>query len=66
MNTSSNTKKEIIDRLIERYGEEFKSPLARDLNVNVSTVRRIFNQKHDLPMVYEMAIEGLLSRNTRV
>lgn len=61
LNSSRNTKASIIERLVARYGEDFKSPLARDLGVHVSTVRRIFNQRDDLPLVYVLAIEKLLS-----
>lgn len=59
---SRNTKENLTNRLKSVYGEDFKSPLARELGVNVSTIRRIFNQKDDIPLVYKMAIEGLLSK----
>jgi hypothetical protein len=54
-------KAEVIERLVNRYGENFKTPLARDLRVDVSTIRRLFNSPEELPFLYEKAIEALLS-----
>lgn len=60
MSSSRNTKASITERLVARYGEDFKSPLARDLGVNVSTVRRLFNERESIPLVYVLAIENIL------
>lgn len=53
---SKNTKSHLIKKLTCKYGENFKSPLSRDLGVNVSTIKRIFNTNKDVPIVYEYAI----------
>lgn len=57
---SSNTKKRLIKRLINHYGENFKTPLSKDLDVDVTTIRRIFNQREEIPIVYQKAIDKLL------
>lgn len=64
MSSSKNSKQQLIDRLILAYGEDFKTPLSRDLGVNVSTIRRIFNQREEIPLVYVLAIDMVLSRST--
>jgi len=63
LTSSSCVKKRLVERLKARYGDDFKSPLARDLKVNVSTIRRIFNQREGMPYVYEIAIEKLLENS---
>lgn len=57
---SENQKNKLIDELVEYYGPGFKSPLARDLHVNLSTVKRIFNQRDGVPLLYYFAIKWLL------
>lgn len=54
---------ELKQKLVNFYGADFKSPLARDLKVNVSTVRRIFNQREEIPEVYRRAIENIISES---
>lgn len=61
MSSSSNTKTSLIKRLETVYGAHYKSPLARALEVNVSTIRRLFNSSKPLPLVYQKAIEKHLS-----
>lgn len=63
MSLFNKSKQQIIDQLKSHYGDDFKSPLARDLAVNVSTVRRIFNQKEEIPLVYERAIQSILCQS---
>jgi len=53
-------KTRLIKKLVQVYGDDFKSPLARDLSVNVSTIRRIFNQREAIPLVYQKAIIQLI------
>lgn len=54
------TRLKIVDALIKHYGENWKTPLSKDLGVNLSTIRRIFNQKEEIPIVYQKAIESIL------
>lgn len=53
-------KDELVEKLEKHYGENWKTPLSKDLGVNVSTIRRVFNQRDDIPLVYLYAIEKLL------
>lgn len=53
---SLSTKSQIEKKLIIKYGEDFKTPLAKELGVNVSTVRRMFNGPGELSRVNERAI----------
>jgi len=53
---SKNTKEQIISKLIDKYGENYKTPLAKALGVNVSTIRRMFNSDSDLSPVNKRAI----------
>lgn len=68
MPISKSTKKKLIKQLIAKYGENWKTPLAKDLGVDISTIRRIFNQREYVPILYIRAIENLLhedqNRNT--
>ena len=57
-------KAEVIERLVNHYGENFKTPLARDLRVDVSTIRRLFNSPEERPFLYEKAIQALLSEGS--
>ncbi len=50
------SKKALIKQLISVYGRNFKTKLATELGVDVSTVRRIFNTKDEIPRVYYFAI----------
>ena len=52
-------KKKLISVLKNKYGDAFCPPLARDLEVNVTTVRRIF-QRDKIPKVYCLAISKIL------
>ena len=60
LNTSKSTKGKLVSQLTLRYGADYKSALARDLKVNVSTIRRLFNQRDELPLIYVKAIEKIL------
>lgn len=60
---SKNTKEQIISKLVNKYGEDFKTPLARALGVNVSTVRRWFNSDKDLDQVTKKAILCILDHS---
>ena len=53
-------------RLIRSYGEQYKTPLAADLGVDVSTIRRIFNRAKPLDSLYVSAIENQLSQRGEV
>jgi len=57
---SKNTKQQIISKLVDKYGENYKTPLSRDLGVDVSTVRRWFNTDKGLDKVTEKAILCLI------
>ena len=50
------TRQNIIGALIKHYGENWKTPLSKDLEVNISTIKRIFNQREEIPLVYQYAI----------
>jgi len=54
------SKEEVIKKCIERYGENYKTPLAKALGVNLSTVRRMFNNEKDLSPVNQRAILCIL------
>lgn len=45
---SKITKKKLTNLLIDKYGKNYKTPLAKALGVNVSTVRRKFNSDKEL------------------
>lgn len=60
---SKNTKDQMIVELIKKYGKNYKTPLAKDLRLNVSTVRRMFNNDKELRLVNEQAILRILSRD---
>ena len=60
---SKNTKEQIISRLIEKYGENYKTPLAKALGVNISTVRRMFNSDRELSPVNKKAIMCILDHD---
>ena len=53
---SKNTKQQMIAKLIEKYGKNYKTPLAKALGVNVSTIRRMFNNDKELTPVNKKAI----------
>lgn len=53
------TRQQIIDALIKHYGSQWKTPLSKDLGVNISTIKRIFNQREEIPIVYQRAIERI-------
>ena len=53
-------KEELIKRLQAKYGANFKMPLSKDLGVNVSTVRRMFNQRERINPVWIRAINDVL------
>lgn len=53
-------KADLEKRLIEVYGEDFKTPLAADLVVDVSTVRRAFNRPRPLSSLFAGAVEHQL------
>lgn len=57
----NNSKEKITERLIVKYGENFKTPLAKDLGVDVSTVRRLFNCDRELPAISRAAILWILN-----
>lgn len=57
---SKSTKQQIIAKLIDKYGENYKTPLAKELGVDVSTVRRMFNQRGDLSPLAKRAIICIL------
>ena len=57
------TRQKIIKALIKHYGENWKTPLSKDLGVNLSTIRRIFNQREEIPIVYQRAIERITDGN---
>lgn len=63
---SLSSKQKLIKQLEEKYGEDFKTPLANDLGVNISTIRRLFNQRDEIPLVYVYAIEALIGSNSPV
>lgn len=58
---SKNTKEQIISKLVKRYGENYKTPLAKALGVNISTIRRMFNSDNDLSPVNKRAILCILN-----
>ena len=60
MNISSDTKKKLIEQLESIYGRNYKTPLAKALGVNVSTVRRLFNEKEEIPKSYLLAIQAII------
>lgn len=60
---SKNTKEQLISRLVDKYGKNFKTPLARDLGVDVSTVRRIFNTDRQITRANFIAINCILEYN---
>lgn len=62
MSSSKNLKEQLIERLEAFYGKDFKTPLAKDLQVNLSTIRRIFNQREEIPLVYIHAIESVITQ----
>lgn len=51
---------QLIDEIVSVYGPNFKSPIARELEVGVGTIRRIFNRTTRIPKVYELAILHLI------
>lgn len=53
---SKNTKQQIISKLIHKYGENYKTPLAKALGVDVSTVRRWFNSDKELDRITKKAV----------
>jgi energy-converting hydrogenase A subunit M len=55
------SKKEVEKKLVERYGQNYKTPLAKALGVDVSTVRRMFNNDKELSSVNERAILCVLN-----
>ncbi len=60
---SKNTKEQIVSKLIVKYGENYKTPLAKALGVNVSTVRRMFNSDKDLSPVNKTAVLCILDHS---
>lgn len=61
----STEKQRIIKRLIEKYGEKYKTPLSKDLGVNISTVRRMFNEDKPLSSVNKRAILCVLDHDSK-
>lgn len=55
----NHTKDKVIKSLVNHYGKNWKTPLAKELCVNVSTIKRIFNQREEVPIVYQMAIKWI-------
>ncbi len=51
----------IVNALIKHYGNNWKTPLTKDLGVNRSTIRRIFNQREDIPIVYKRAFDNIVN-----
>jgi methylphosphotriester-DNA--protein-cysteine methyltransferase len=61
LDSSKNTKVKLIKRLEKKYGKNWKTPLAKDMGVDLSTVRRAFNQRDKLSPVWVKAIEQILT-----
>lgn len=61
MRSFSNTKTKLIKRLEKRYGLNWKTPLSKDLGVNLSTVKRAFNQRDQLNPIWILAINNILN-----
>lgn len=64
MNLSKNTKEQLISRCVERWGQDFKTPLAKALEVDVSTVRRMFNQRNTVKKRDLLAINSVLDNDS--
>lgn len=60
MDLSESLKSKMVENLIEVYGRDFKTPLSVDLGVDVSTVRRLFNQRSEIPKRYLIAINKII------
>ena len=54
-------KEKLILKLNRKYGKNFKTPLSKDLGVNVSTVRRWFNSEREIKLDKIKAILRVLS-----
>ncbi len=52
-------------RLVAAYGENYKTPLAAKLCVDVSTIRRQFNRPKPIENIYAQAIENQLATDGR-
>ena len=61
LTSQRNTKKQIISNLIEKYGKNYKTPLSIALGVNVSTIRRMFNNDKELSPANKKAILCILN-----
>jgi hypothetical protein len=58
-------KAKLVSRLEKRYGRNWKTPLSKDLGVHLSTVKRMFNQREEIPPVWILAINNVLSKRTK-
>lgn len=61
MDSSASTKTKLIKWLEKKYGPYWKSRLSEELEVNISTIKRNFNQKDKLSVILEKAVLQLLS-----
>ncbi len=61
---SKNTKQQMITQLVKKYGKNYKTPLAKSLGVNVSTIRRMFNNDKDLTPSNEIAINCIINHQS--
>ena len=58
---SLKEKKALVEHLEMKYGPNWKTPLSKEIGVDLSTVRRLFNQREgELPKVYELAIKRVI------
>jgi len=62
LRSSANTKTKLIKRLEKKYGQDWKTPLSKDLGVHVSTVRRMFNSRDEVSPVWIRAISDVLNQ----
>jgi len=53
------TKTKIMASLTNHYGNRWKTALSRDLDVDRATIKRIFNQREKVPVVYQLAIKQI-------
>lgn len=60
MKFKPSTKDQLVARLEKHYGTNWKTPLAKDLGVGLSSVRRVFNGEQEVSRVWQLAIGYVL------
>jgi len=54
-------KARLIKKLIKHYGKNWKTPLSKDLGVDVATVRRVFNSDQEISKAWQLAINCIVN-----